>query len=121
MIDEITHTVEQGSWRFDLHFASTPKALIHRLANNAFIKDVQEEVRRTPLLVCEFLERAEILFERPCEEGYLHPDDMALCAYVYLIGDSCDNAVQGFVQRVATSPNQSFRGAIGVAKLLVQK
>ncbi len=51
MTEETIPTIEQGNWRFDLHFASTPTALLQRLANNTYIKDVQEEMRRNPLLV----------------------------------------------------------------------
>lgn len=121
MISDLIREIEEGDTRFDLAFASTTKTLLYRLIKSSLYQQAQRAIAQEPHLVCTFLERAEVLFAKSVEEGYLHPDDMALSIYLYLIGNSPDHDIQVFVRQVAASTNCSFRSSIGVAKYIQAK
>jgi hypothetical protein len=114
---DIQEKIEQGVVYGDLLLSSTPRALLNRMADNEQLRAVRCALSESE--VAPILCRAEELWDKPVEEGYANPHDMAIAAYIYLVGDRTDSRVSAFVQRVAESERRDVKWSRAVAKYVL--
>ena len=108
--------IEDGDVRADLALASTPSALLKRLAENPALKKAKRQIALDPEAAPLLLKRAVALFDSPAPEGYTHPGDLALCAYLFLLTPDHGPDAQAFVDRVARTAGEEFFAARTLAR-----
>jgi hypothetical protein len=121
MIDDIIEQVEDGKLRCDLGLASTGKTLLTRMTNNSTLQDIAQRIRQQPEDALECLQRAQALYAIPVDLGYLHPDDVVVAAYLFLIAHIESDAIHQFIQRVAQEHRASFRFTTYVSQYLADR
>src|SRR5713226_6518075 len=115
---ELIAEIETGAVRADLTLASTTYALLERMQENAALQEARHLLGAIPAESSVFLKRAAALFDSPAPEGYAHPGDLSLSAYVFLLAHVPQPAAQAFVDRVARSSRPEFFAACAVARHL---
>lgn len=120
-INEVVQEIEEGSVRFEIMSASTPKALLYRLESNPTLQAAKRGLALEPSNALAYLSRAQAIYARPVPEGYLHPGDSALAAYIFLIGRSPELAIRGFVGEFVTANRPAFRWASTVARHIAEQ
>src|SRR5438105_4529337 len=96
-IRELIVEIEDGSVRADIGLASTTYTLLRRLEANPTVKEARERIASSAEDALLFLERAVRLFESPPPEGYAHPDDLAVSAYLFILARIQTPGIQKFL------------------------
>jgi len=113
--------IEDGSVRSDLGLASTTYALLRRLEENPVVREARERVYSRASDVLHLLERAVRMYESPAPEGYAHPDDLALTAYLFILARIQTPGIQRFISRVAKEAKREFFAATGIAAYFAKR
>ena len=118
-LQKLITEIEDGDVRADLALASTPSTLLKRLADNPVLKKAKRQIALDPEAASLLLKQAVALFESPAPEGYAHPGDLALCAYLFLLTRVHGPDAQAFVERVARTAGEEFFAARTLARSFV--
>ena len=113
---ELITEIEEGAVRADLAVASTTYALLQRMEESAVLNEARRLLGVSPEESVVFLKRASTLFDSPAPDGYAHPADLSLSAYVFLLAHVPQQPAQEFVERVACSSRADSFAACGVAR-----
>src|SRR5438046_429455 len=113
--------IEDGDLRFDLGLASTTDALLRRMGRNPFIAQASQRLKTNPAEYRPVLGRAEALFSSCAPEGYANPSDLPLSAYLFILGQLPIEAVQTFLERVASNRLPEFYAAPRVARYFTER
>jgi hypothetical protein len=117
-LQSLVHEIEDGRVRAFLRLASTTYNLLERLEEDPQILEARNLAADDASAARQFLRRAETLFERRVGAGYVHPDDLALAAYLFIFARVPRPTIQAFVDRVAEEDRREFFRATPVAKYL---
>jgi hypothetical protein len=117
-LQKLITEIEDGDVRADLALASTPSALLKRLAESPVLKKAKRQIALDPEAASLLLKQAVALFESPAPEGYAHPGDLALGAYLFLLTRVHGPDTQAFIDRVARTAGEEFVAARTLARSL---
>lgn len=115
-VPEIIQDIEHGSVPADLRLASSTRALLHRLGRHRTIRQARDQIATSPEDALLYLERAERLYHSEAPEGYSHPSDLSIAAYLYLLSPIAGRGIQRFVNQVADSDRPDVFHASNVAQ-----
>jgi hypothetical protein len=119
--EHLIQQIEEGPVHADLTLASTTYTLLRRLELNPIIVEARRRSDVDPDALRRYFDRAVALFEKQGPEGYTHPDDLALCAYISILARDPKPAAQGFVNRVASAKRPEFPAATAVAEYFTSR
>jgi hypothetical protein len=115
---EVAAEVERGDILFDLGLASTTYTLLRRLEENPVIKRVKRQLSEHPEIAPALLDKAVALFESPAPKGHSHPEDLKLCAYLFILASSPSPDAQSLIDRVAKQAGPAFFASRAAARYL---
>lgn len=118
---EIFESIERGCVRADLRLASTDYALLRRLDANPVLREAQQRIAVSPEDVVLFLERAVIQRDHNVAPGFRSPRDLALAAYIFVLGRFPGRGVQRFITGIAQSGRHDLSAALVVAGYFISQ
>lgn len=121
MIEKLMKQIEAGDLRYDLAFASGPRSLIQRISRRPLVQQAQKLLAFDPDAAQTVLKRAKQIYSSRIEPGYWHSDDLILATYVYLLSRNASPSVGKFLNELAKGRHREFRGANGVAQIMVER
>jgi len=99
--------------------ASDPVHPSETIGGEPGLKKAKRHIALDPEAASLLLKQAVALFESPAPEGYAHPGDLALCAYLFLLTRVHGPDAQAFVERVARTAGEEFFAARTLARSFV--
>jgi hypothetical protein len=115
---ELIREIEEGGVRADLGLASTRSLLLSRLEANPTVRAARRHLQERPSDAALVLRHAVRLFEKPAHEGYAHPDDLILAAFLYILARVSGRGIETFLTRVRIEAKAEFYWSTHVAKYL---
>src|SRR5437870_10520925 len=115
-VEVLTAKLEGDAVLADLSLASTTHALLQRMEEHPILRGVKLQLMADPADIAGVLDRARYLFDSPAPEGYAHPSDLAVAAYLNALSTVPDPIAQEFLDRVAASSRREFFRATATAR-----
>jgi hypothetical protein len=117
-ISNLIDDIEGGSLRADLGLASTLKILLRRLETHPAIVGALRHLSECPSDVSRLVERAREIRTEPAPEGYAHPEDLLLSAYLYILAQCPTPESKRLIADIGENERPEFYWSPRVARIL---